>query len=310
MLCLLSGDANVPLAAAIADRLGITLAPRLLERFPDGEVHIEIQADVRGADTYLIQPTSLPVGENLLELALFADACRRAGAARLTAVIPYFGYARQDRRVHDGEPLGAAVLAALIAAAGIERVLAVDLHAAAIEACFTALAHLTAVPLLTEALRAHADAHAVVVSPDLGAAKLAERYAAALCLPVAVVHKTRLSGTEVAVRRLVGDVRGLRPIIIDDMISTGGTIAAAVKALVDAGCIPEVTVAATHALLVGPARDRFATLPIKRLIVTDSVATAPDAGVPVSTVSLAPLLAEAIGRLAGEQSLRDLVAPG
>jgi ribose-phosphate pyrophosphokinase len=297
-----SGTANAPLAESVAGRLGLGLGGRLLEHFPDGEVQIRIRENVRGDDVYVIQPTGPPVGEHLLELLLLADACRRAGAERTTAVMPYFGYARQDRRSREGEPLGARLIAALIEAAGLARVVAVDLHTPSIEGCFAVpLEHLSAVDLLGDTIRPGAPAGAVVVSPDLGAVKLAERYAALLRLPVAVVHKTRVSGTEVTARGLVGEVRGRRPIVVDDMISTGGTVAAAIGAVLDAGAVPDVTVVVSHALLVGPAAERLARLPIRRLVATDSLRLGTPAGVPLERVSLARLLADAIGRLHGRR---------
>jgi ribose-phosphate pyrophosphokinase len=299
-LHLFSGTANVPLAAAVAGGLELRLGNRLLEHFPDGEVQIQIRDDVRGDDVYLLQPTGPPVGEHLLELLLLADACRRAGAEHTTAVVPYFGYARQDRREHGGEPLSARLVAQLIEAAGVVRVVAVDLHTPSIEGCFAIpLEHLSAVDLLAETIRPRLGHDAVIVSPDLGAVKLAERYAALLGLPVAIVHKTRLSGTEVSVRGLVGEVRGRTPIVIDDMISTGGTIAAAIGALLDAGAVPDVTVVVSHALLVGPAAERLARLPIRRLVATDSVSLGAPAPLTLERVSLAPLLADAIRRLHG-----------
>jgi ribose-phosphate pyrophosphokinase len=297
---LFSGTANVPLAEAVARALGLRLGDRLLEHFPDGEVQIQMREDVRGDDVYVLQPTGPPVGEYLLELLLLADACRRAGAERITALVPSLGYARQDRREHPGEPLSARLVAQLIEAGGCDRVVAVDLHTPSIEGCFAIpLEHLSAVDLLVESIRPGVTGEAVIVSPDLGAVKLAERYAALLGLPVAIVHKTRLSGTDVSVRGLVGEVRGRAPIVIDDMISTGGTIAAAIGALVAAGAVPDVAVVASHALLVGPAVERLARLPIRRLVATDSVRLDTPSQLPLERVSLAPLLAETVRRLHG-----------
>ena len=256
---------------------------------------------------YLVQPTGPPVGEHLLELLLLADACRRAGAVRITAVVPYFGYARQDRRTQDGEPLSACLIAQLIEAGALAGMVAIDLHTPSLEGCFgIPIEHLSAVDLLAEAVRPPAGAAAVIVSPDLGAAKLAERYAARLAQPVAIVHKTRLSGTEVSVRGVVGDVRGRMPIVIDDMISTGGTVAAAIGAVLDGGAVPDLTVAATHALLVGPAGERLTRLPIRRLVATDSLSLATPVGLPLERVSVAPLLADAVARLHGLDRGRSL----
>jgi ribose-phosphate pyrophosphokinase len=309
-LSVLAGQANGPLAERVAAALGKELGPVKVQRFPDGELSVCVPDTVRGRDVYLLQPTGPPVESHLLELLLLADACRRAGAARLTAVVPYFGYARQDRRAGGREAVGGRLVADLMAGGGLDRVVAVDLHTAALEGFFTMpLEHLTAMPLLLDTVRPDVPADAVVVSPDLGAAKLAERYARALDLPVAVVHKIRLSGEEVRVTRVVGDVRGRTPLIVDDMISTGGTIEAAVAALLATGCRPPVVALATHALLVGSAIERLRAVPLRRLVVTDSLPL-PDTGLPLRVVGLAPLLAQAIERLHAEQSLADLLAHG
>jgi len=304
-LTLLAGTANPGLAGAVASELGHPLAEREAARFPDGEMHVEIRTSVRGHDIYLIQPASPPAEEYLLQLLLLADACRRAGAARLTAVMPYVAYARQDRRGTGREPVGARLIADLLATGGFHRVVAVDLHSPALEGVFTLpLEHLTAVPLLAEAIAAPR-ADAVVVSPDLGATKLAERYARQLDLPVALVHKRRVSGAEVTVRGVTGDVRDRIPVVVDDMITTGGTIEAAVAALLEAGWADEMIVAATHGLFVGEAVRRLAALPLREVLVTDSVA-AQTGELRARRVTLAPLLAEAIMRIHKDLSISAL----
>lgn len=304
-----AGSANLALAASVAERLGLTLGSRSLTRFPDSELHIEVQESVRGRDVYLIQPTSPPVHEHLFDLLMLADACIRAGAARLSAVIPYFGYARQDRRATGRDPVGARLVADLLRTSKIERVVALDLHSAALEGFFPfPLEHLSAIPILAKAAAAGAPAESVIVAPDLGAVKLAERYSRMLRMPIAIVNKTRISGEEVETKGVVGDVRGRPILIIDDMITTGGTIAAAVEAVKAVGAASEVTVAATHGLFVGQAQERLRALRVKRFIVTDSVARPADLALPVEVVSVAPLLAEAISRLHADQSLADLIA--
>jgi len=310
-LTVFSGSANLSLAKVVTEKLGLQLGSRVLQRFPDGELHVEIQESVRGHDVYLIQPTSPPVDAHLLELLLLADACRRAGATQLTAIVPYFGYARQDRRARGREPISARLVSDLIKASGVQRLVAVDLHTTSLEGISSIpLEHLSAVPILAEAAQPWVMGNAVVVSPDLGAVKLAERYARSLHLPVAIVHKTRISGAEVSVQGIVGDVRGRTVLIIDDMISTGGTIEAAIQALRAAGCLPDMTVVASHALLVDSAVERFRILPIRRLIVTDSIDRPMDLPLPLQVVSLAPLLAEVIERLHNNRSLRDLITHG
>jgi ribose-phosphate pyrophosphokinase len=306
-LTLLAGTANPALAEAVAAQLGVPLSEREASRFPDGEMHVEIRTSVRGHDVYLIQSTSPPAEERLFQLVLLADACRRAGAARLTAVMPYVAYARQDRRPTGREPVGARLLADLLATGGFHRVVAVDLHSQALEGVFTLpLEHLTAVPLLVAALPS-LEGRGVVVAPDLGATKLAERYARLLNLPVAMVHKRRLTGERVTVRGVTGDVRGRTPLVVDDMITTGGTVEAAISALLDAGCAGDIAVAATHGLFVGEALQRLAALPVREVVVTDSVASSAADGPRLRRVSLAPLLAESIRRLHQDLSLADLI---
>ena len=309
-LAVFSGSAQPALAEAVTGLLAAEPGRREIERFPDGECQVRILQSVRGHDVYIVQSTGPPVEENLLELLLLADACRRAGARRLTAVIPYFGYARQDRRASGREPVAARLVADLIRTGGLDRVVAIDLHSAASEGFFSLpLEHLTAVPPLAEALRRLPLAgNGVVVAPDLGAAKLADRYARLLEMPVAIVHKTRFSGREVATRGLTGDVEGRQPVIVDDMISTGGTIEAAAKALAAAGALPVSAVVATHGLFVGDAGDRLAAVGVRRFLVTDSVAPPPELRLPVEVVSVAPLLARAIQHLHEDRSLADLVS--
>ena len=309
-LKILSGTANLRLAAAVAAARGTQTVQRLLLRFPDGELHIELQETVRGQDVFLVQPTSPPVDDHLFELLLMADACRRAGAARLTAVIPYFGYARQDRRAHGREPLSARLVAELIQASGIERIVTVDLHSRAVESAFAVpLEHLSAVPLLAKAVRPAVNRNTVVVAPDLGAAKMAEQYADLLDLPVAIVHKTRTSGEQVKVRRIIGDVRGKELLVVDDMISTGGTIEKAIHALLQAGCSSSgITVLASHGLFVGTAAQRLSALAIHKLYVSDSVPAPEQFPLPLQVVSLAPILADSIHCLNEDESLANIIA--
>ena len=308
-LKILAGSANLSLAENIAKNVNVKLVRRVLERFPDGELHIELQESVRGHDVYLIQPTCPPVDEHLFELLLMADACRRAGAIHLTAVIPYFGYARQDRRAHGREPLSVRLIADLLATSGIQRVVAVDLHSQGVESAFAIpVEHVSAVPILAEAVRPSVPRNAVIVSPDLGAVKMAERYAKLLDLPVAIIHKTRISGAEVSVQRIVGDVRDKQVLVVDDMISTGGTIEKAIKALIEAGCLSSgIKVAASHGFLVGLAAERLGKLAIEKIYVSDSTPTPDRFPVPIDVSSLAGLLAETIQRLHASESIAGLI---
>jgi ribose-phosphate pyrophosphokinase len=305
---LLAGTANLPLADAVATALGARLGRRVLERFPDGEVHVEVQDSVRGHDVYLLQSTSPPAEAHLIELLFLADACRRAGAAQITAIMPYFGYARQDRRASGREAVPARLVADLLATSGLQRVVAVDFHNSGLEAVFSLpLEHLSAVPLLVEAVRRRVPPNGVIVAPDFGAARLAERYSALLDLPVAIVHKTRLSGDAVRAGDMTGDVRDRVPLVVDDMLGTAGTVQAAAEAVVAAGGVPETSVIASHALLVGAAVERLRQMPVRRLVVTDSVAQPASLALPLQIVTLAPLLAEAIVRLHEDRSLSDLI---
>lgn len=305
-LTLIAGTANLPLATSIARELRVTLCERTLRRFPDGELQVELLQSVRGHDVYVIQPTSHDVDGRVMELVFLADACRRAGVARLTAVLPYFGYARQDRRASGREAVGARIMASLIEGAGFSRIVTIDLHAPAIEGFFRIpIEHLSATRLLASAI--HVTRDSVIVAPDLGAVKLAERYQAILQVPVVVLHKTRLTGSEVTLRSIIGNVKDRAPIVVDDMITTGGTIEAAVKGLLDAGCKPHVSVVATHAVLVGSVMARLQALPIQQLVGTNSVE--PHELPPhFQVVNLAPLIGEAIGRLHQDQSLEQILA--
>jgi ribose-phosphate pyrophosphokinase len=297
---LLAGSSHPELAAALAREVQQPLAPCTVRRFPDGELDISLDADVRGASVFVVQGLHAPVGEHLLELALITDACQRAGARLVTAVIPYLGYARHDRRVTGREPLGARVVAELLAAGRVDRVVCLDLHSRAVEGCFPRpVEHADAVPDLIEHVRAAVAGvgPAVVVSPDLGAVKRAEAFARPLGLGVAVVHKQRLTGETVKAQGVVGEVAGRHVIVVDDMISTGGTLVEAVRTVLDHGAKTPVTVVASHGLFVGPARERLAALPLARVVVTDSVPALPNPGFPLERVGAAKALAAVLRRL-------------
>jgi ribose-phosphate pyrophosphokinase len=305
---LLSGSANRPLAEAIAQQLEMPLGNATVERFPDREAHVKLEESVRGRDVYLLQPTSPPADEHLIELLLLADASWRAGARRLIAVVPYFGYARQDRRAEGREPVGARVVADLLQLGRFDRLVVVDPHSRPLEGFFSIpVESVTAVPTLATAVRGFLPSESVVVAPDLGAAKLADAYAAALDLPVAVIHKSRLSGEAVSVRGIMGDVRSKAPLVIDDMITTGGTIEAAIETLLAHDCRPEITVAATHGVFVSGAAARLARLPIRRGWVTDSVLPGSELPPHFEVVSIRGLLAGAIRRLREDLSLSSLI---
>lgn len=309
LMALIAGPASERLGADVAAALAIRPLAYELVRFPDGEAQVNLRESVRGRDVYLLQSTSPPVHDHLFALLLLADACRRAGAGRLTAVVPYFGYARQERRA-DRRSLGARVVTDVIATAHLDRLMLVDAHAPSIEAFFDLpIDHLTAVPMLAAAVKRSLTRHAVVVAPDLGAVKRAREYGRILDLPIAIVYKRRLTGTEVEAHDVVGDVRGRVPLIVDDMLSTGATIEAATGALQAAGAIEPVTVAVTHALLVGGARERLARLPIARIVAADTVPFDTGADRRLDVISVAPLVAAAIRRHHFDESLADLRIP-
>jgi ribose-phosphate pyrophosphokinase len=301
-----AGTAVPDLAAAIARDLGLRLGACAVERFPDGETWVGLDEPVRGRDVFLVQSTSPPVNENLMELLAFADACRRSSAARITAIIPYFGYARQDKRSRR-EPITASMVAVLLQAVGVDHVLSVDLHTPQIEGFFQVpVDSLTAVPPICDALRDRLPETTVVVSPDAGRVKMATRYAHRLGAPVAVLHKQRESGTRTRVTHLVGDVRDRPCLIIDDMISTGGTIAESIETLLEAGARPEITVAATHGVFVEGCRDKLSHKAVREVLVTDSIAVATQDWPQLKIVSIAPVIAAAIRRFAADGSIRDL----
>jgi len=294
-LSVFGGTANLPLAEAIARALGVRLGARVVERFPDGEVEVRLEEGVRGHHVYLVQPTTPPVNDNLVELLLLADACRRAAAERVIAIVPYFGYARSDRRHGSRAAVGARVVADLMEAVGVAEVITLDLHTPQVEGFFRVpVDGLSALPLLADAARERLTSDAVVVAPDAGRVKMATAYAQWLRTPLVVLHKRRDSSTRTSVTHLVGDVRGKQCLVIDDLISTGGTIADSARALHDAGARPGVLVAATHALMLGDAAEKMRRAGVSCVLTTDTIACrAPDDGF-VHTVSVAGMVAAAI----------------
>lgn len=306
-LRLFTGTANPELAALIAKELGTRLGACRVERFPDGEISVRLLEPVRRKEVFVVQPVCPPVNEHLVELLIFADACRRAAADRITAIIPYFGYARSDKRHGRREAITASMVAHVFQAVGIDHVVTIDLHAAQIEGFFhVPVDSLTAVPTLCRALRDHVPDGAVVVSPDAGRIQMATEYAQRLGTSVIVLHKRRESGTNTMVTHLVGDVRDKSCLIIDDMISTGGTIAESVRVLLEAGARPRMMVAATHGLFIDGAQEKLSRPEIDKIFVTDTVRR-PAADWPqLQIVSVAPLIAAALQRSMTNGSIQDL----
>ena len=305
-LKLFSGTATPALARSVADALGMELAHGTVSQFPDGETRIRIEESVRGADCYVIQSTCAPVNHALMEVLVLVDALRRASAWRVNAVIPYFGYARQDKKVQAREPITSKLIANLMETAGIDRVITVDLHAGQIQGFFDVpVDHLTALDLLGDHLGQSDLEDRVVVSPDIGRATEARRLANYLDLPLAMLYKRRTSPTETQVTHVIGEVEGLRPIMIDDMISTAGTMRRGIEALLRLGARPDVTVAATHAVFTPPALERLTHEAIRRVIVTDTVPFAGDHP-SIEVLSVAPLLAKAIENVHHNVSVSSL----
>lgn len=328
-MILFAGTANPGLAKAIADQLGMPLGRCIAERFPDGEIGVQLLEPVRQKAVFIVQSTSPPVNDHLVELLAFADACRRSAAASITAIIPYFGYARSDKRHARREPIAASMVAEVLQAVDVEHVVTFDLHTPQIEGFFhIPVDSLTAVPILCQALQKQLPPDVVVVSPDTGRVKMATDYAQRLDSSVIILHKHRKSGTETEVTRIVGDVRDRPCLIIDDMISTGGTMAQGITALLNAGARPDITIAATHGLFIGDARDRLSQDCIKAIFVTDTISpqnSSPQNSSPQNSqecseqdsqynsqwrslhvISVAPLIATAIQRFQAHGSISDL----
>ena len=305
-LKLFGGNATYDLAKEVAKHLGEDLAQGWANRFPDGETQVQIEESVRGCDCYVIQSTCEPVNHNIMELLVFADALRRASAWRINAVIPYFGYARQDKKVSPREPITAKLVANMLETAGIDRVITVDLHAGQIQGFFDVpVDHLTALDILGDYLKKTDLKGSVIVSPDIGRATEGRRLANFLGLDLAILYKRRNSPTETEVSHVIGNVEGLRPIMIDDMISTAGTMARAIDALVELGAEPEVRVAATHPVFISPALERLAHNAISEVIVTDTIPYRGHLG-KVNVLPVAPLLASAIRNVHDNISVSQL----
>jgi ribose-phosphate pyrophosphokinase len=302
----IGGTAAPDLARAVANELHVSLAAATAAHFPDGETAVELLETVRGKTVFVVQPTGPPVNDNLIELLAFADACRRASAAHVCAVMPYFGYARSDKRHGRREPITASMVARLIQAVGIDRVIAVDLHASQIEGFFQIpVDSLSAVSVICDALQPHVTRDTVVVSPDVGRLRMATDYAERLQTPVVVLHKVRESGRHTHVMHVVGDVRDRPCLIVDDMISTGGTLADGMRALLDAGARAPMFIAATHGLLLPGSRSKLVTPAVARVFVTDTVNPGESLWPNLHVVSVARLLAQAIRRIIADGGLAE-----
>jgi ribose-phosphate pyrophosphokinase len=306
-LKLFTGSAHPALAREMADYLGIPLGQARLHRFPDSEVSFQIDENIRGADVFIVQPTSAPVDRHLVELCIMIDAFRRSSASRITAVIPYYGYARQDRKDKPRVPISAKLVANLLSAAGASRVLTMDLHKPQIQGFFDIpVDHLFAAPVIIEYLARLNMGPITMVSPDAGGAERARAYAKRLDADLAIVDKRRSEDGTAEVMNVVGDVRGRVCVLADDIIDTAGTMQKAAQALKDNGA-SRVLASAVHGVLSGPAMERIEASPIDRLIITNTIPLAPDrAGDKVVVLSVARLLSQAIRSIHEETSVSKL----
>lgn len=309
-LKIFSGGSNPALASAVCKYLGIPLGGAKLDRFPDGEKVIRVEDDVRGRDCFVIQSTCRPVDEHLVELLIYLDCLRRASARRVTAVVPYFGYARQDRKDEGRVPITAKLVANLIATAGADRVLAIDLHAAQLQGFFDIpVDHLTGQLVLSRYFRDKKIDKLTVVSPDVGNIKIASRYASHLGGDLAIVHKRRKSGSEIEAQEIIGDVEGRNILMCDDIIATAGTVCGAAMLVKERGA-GGIYVGATHGVLAGEALDRLAKAPIDEVVVTDTVPLRDEARtnekISVRVLTVSTMLGEAIKRIHRDESVSSL----
>ncbi len=307
-LKIITGNANRGLAAEIADRLFVDLGDARVSNFSDGESYIQIKENVRGADVFVIQPTSNPVNHHVMELLLIIDALRRSSADRITAVLPYFGYARQDRKDRPRVPISARLMASLLERAGADRILALDLHAAQIQGFFDIpVDHLFATPVLMEYYRNQNLDEVTVVSPDAGGVERARAFAKRLNAPLAIIDKRREEANVAEIMNIIGDVRGRKCIMLDDLIDTAGTLVKGCDALFAAGA-QSVSACATHAVLSGPAIERIEASRLSELVITNSIPLRPEAAAcsRIKVMSVAPLLARAIQSIHGETSISVL----
>ncbi|OAQ20581.1 ribose-phosphate pyrophosphokinase [Thermosulfurimonas dismutans] len=304
-----SGNSNPELAKKICEYLAVPLGHMEIRRFSDGEIFVEIKENVRGADVFVIQSTCPPVNEHLMELLIIIDALRRASARRITAVMPYYGYARQDRKTAPRTPITAKLVANLLTVAGARRVLTMDLHAGQIQGFFDIpVDHLFAAPVLLDYLKeTFRDEELVIVSPDAGGVERARAYAKRLGAGIAIVDKRRLRPNESEVMHVVGDVKGKVAIILDDMVDTAGTMCQAAKAIKDQGA-KEVHGMATHPVLSGPAPERIKNSVLKSLVVTDTIPLREEVKdiKKIEVLSVAKLLGEAIRRIHADDSVSSL----
>jgi ribose-phosphate pyrophosphokinase len=306
---LVAGNSNPALANAIAEGLGLSLTKAVVRRFADMEIFVEIQENVRGSDVFIIQSTSFPANDHLMELLIITDALRRASARRITAVIPYFGYARQDRKVGSRAPISAKLVANLITHAGVDRVMTLDLHANQIQGFFDIpVDNLFASPVMVRDIKERFDlTNVMVVSPDVGGVVRARGLAKRINTPLAIIDKRRERAGESEVMNVIGEVAGYTCILVDDIVDSGGTLVNAADALINNGA-KEVYAYISHGVLSGGAAARIASSKMKELVITDSIlpTEAVNKAANIRTLPIAPLIGEAISRTASEESVSSL----
>ncbi len=306
-----SGNSNPNVAKQIAKELGLQVGNADVITFSDGEISVSIQESVRGSDVFVVQSTCQPVNTNLMELLIMIDALKRASAGRITAVIPYFGYARQDRKSKARDPISAKLCADIITAAGADRVLTMDLHAPQIQGFFSIpVDHLLGTPILSshfEKKFANNKEHFMVVSPDLGSVTRARNLAGKLDVPLAIVDKRRQRANVSEVMNIIGNVEGKQVLIVDDMIDTAGTLCNAAAAVVERGGAKEVYACATHGVLSGPAIERIEKSPIQELVILDTIPLTAEKQIDkIKTLPVAPVFAEAIARIYADKPVSPL----
>lgn len=306
-LLVFTGNANPGLAKEICDYLDIELGEATVTTFSEGEIRVKIEQDVRGKDVFVVQPTCSPVNDNLMELLIMTDALKRASARRITAVVPYYGYARQDRKDQPRVPITAKLVANIVTVAGADRVLTIDLHAGQIQGFFDIpLDNLLAVNVFVEYFGVQKIKNLVIVSPDVGGIKMARAYAKRCNAALAIVDKRRISDREAEVMHILGEVKGKNAVIVDDIVATAGSLVEAVAALKKAGA-KDVYAAITHPVLSGPAIERLKKSDLKELVVTNTIPLDNNKRMKrIRVLSIGPLLAEAIKRIHREESVSSL----
>jgi len=306
-LKIFAGNANPELAQEICQYLGVSMGASKISRFSDGEIRAKVEESVRGADCFIIQPTSTPVNEHLMELLIMVDALRRASARRITAVIPYYGYARQDRKTRARDPITAKLVANILTASGCRRMITMDLHAGQIQGFFDIpVDHLPGVPILAEYFHQNLKGEVVVVSPDIGGVTRARDLAERIGAPLAIIDKRRPEPNVAEVTNVIGKIKDKTVIMIDDIIDTAGTITKGAAALIERGA-KEIYVCCTHAVLSGPAIQRLEESVIKEVVVTNTIPLPPEKMIDkIKVLSVAPLLGEAIIRIHEDLSVSKL----